>query len=108
MKKLIAALVLALSCLTPAYAAPGEFVVEFDNAVLLLSQSKCELPGGDKENELKAARVVFKANTGLAPRKACWMEEDGVIWVLDDQLNVVYFPADRAKPADMPKKGLSL
>jgi hypothetical protein len=108
LRSVLVFLALSLACLPLVYAASDDRVVEFDNAVLLLAQGKCELPGDNKEDELKAARVVFRANTGIAPRKACWMEEDGVIWVIDDQLNIVYFPADRAKPADMPKKGMSI
>lgn len=84
---LFAVLLLTLS---PAFA--GDRVVQFADAVATLTDKPCHL--GD--SELKTGRVDFK-DKKIASRKFCWIEEDGLIWVIDG-IMVFNFTADNAKP----------
>jgi hypothetical protein len=85
MKRLIAVLLLLV-----AFAAhAADRTVIFKDAELTLTDAACE-----PKSELKAGNVVFKDSR--EPRKVCWIEQDGLIWVLDG-LSVFSFPADNAK-----------
>lgn len=96
LKRFVVSVILALVLFSP-FARAADLAVEFKDAVATLTDKPCSLHGKpDPKSELKDGSVKFKDSR--PSRKLCWMEEDGLIWIIDESLSIFNFDAKNAKP----------
>ena len=72
-------------------------IVQFNNAVARLTDQPCAL-GGEPDAKSPAKHGVVKFTDGNPDGIFCWVEEDGIIWILTDTMQVFQIDAKRAKP----------
>lgn len=95
-RKFIAAVALALVLFNP-FAKAADLAVEFKDAVATLTDKPCSMHGpADPASPLKDGVVQFKDSRPA--RKLCWVEEAGLVWIIDESMTIFSFDAENAKP----------
>jgi hypothetical protein len=103
MKRFLAVLAL-FSAL--ALAAPGDRELAFDNATLTLTKGPCNIGqilaevNPQHRKHLKGGTVQYK--TGRVA-KLCYMEQDGVVGLRDEDGFQTIIPAEAFEPVGKPK-----